>query len=65
MYALDYLQQRDSMSGKWDIEQAVVRANKASALAITKLGAQEGIPWRDEIEHFDAPLNERQQAEGE
>ncbi|CAF3523416.1 unnamed protein product [Fusarium graminearum] len=33
----------------------VIRANKAAAITIQSLGAQNGIPWSDEIERFDAP----------
>ena len=39
--------------GQWDIRAAVVRACKAAALTITKIGAQDGIPWRDEIDNFE------------
>ncbi|KAH7357453.1 Ribokinase-like protein [Pyrenochaeta sp. MPI-SDFR-AT-0127] len=55
-YSSDYLRQKEA--GHWDIKQAVIRANKAAALTITKLGAQHGIPWSDEIDKFDAPFNE-------
>ncbi|PGH18375.1 hypothetical protein AJ79_00442 [Helicocarpus griseus UAMH5409] len=55
-YASDYLCQKET--GQWDIRRAVVRANKAAALAITKMGAQKGIPWADEIDAFNAPVNE-------
>ncbi|KAF2477179.1 Ribokinase-like protein [Lindgomyces ingoldianus] len=30
----------------------------AAALTITKLGAQKGIPWADEIDRFDVPFND-------
>lgn len=55
-YASEYLRQKEA--GQWDIKRAVDRANKAAALTITRLGAQEGIPWADEIEYFDAPFND-------
>ncbi|KAF2221662.1 Ribokinase-like protein [Elsinoe ampelina] len=55
-YSSDYLRQKEA--GRWDIEKAVIRANKAAAITITKLGAQHGIPWSDEIDAFDAPLND-------
>ncbi|KAI9663839.1 MAG: hypothetical protein M1821_007329 [Bathelium mastoideum] len=55
-YASDYLRQKEA--GQWNIKHAVVRANKAAALTITKLGAQHGIPWADEIDCFDAPFRE-------
>ncbi|KAF2015739.1 ribokinase [Aaosphaeria arxii CBS 175.79] len=51
-YASDYLQQK--AGGSWDIKSAILRANKAAALAVSKFGAQEGIPWLDEIEAFEA-----------
>lgn len=55
-YSSDYLRQK--AAGRWNIEEAVVRANKAAALTIMKLGAQSGIPWANEIDRFDAPFNE-------
>ncbi|KAJ9157817.1 Ribokinase [Pleurostoma richardsiae] len=51
-YASDYLRQK--AKGSWDIEGAVVRANKAAALVIQRIGAQDGIPWADEIDDFNA-----------
>jgi hypothetical protein len=50
-YASNYVRQK--ARGTWDIKSAVVRANKAAALTITKFGAQEGIPWSDEIDQFE------------
>ncbi|KAK1675381.1 ribokinase [Colletotrichum godetiae] len=50
-YASEYLRQDD-----WDIKSAVIRGNKAAAIAIQSSGAQEGIPWGDEIDKFEAPL---------
>lgn len=55
-YSSDYLRQKEA--GQWDIKHAVVRANKAAAITITRLGAQAGIPWSDEIDQFDAPFLE-------
>lgn len=52
----DYLRQK--AKGTWDIRSAVVRANKAAAITIMNVGAQDGIPWSDEIERFDAPHSE-------
>lgn len=52
-YASDYLRQK--AKGTWDIKSAVVRANKAAAITIQSVGAQDGIPWSDEIDKFDAP----------
>lgn len=54
-YASDYLRQKTA--GNWDIKSAIIHANKAAALTIGKLGAQEGIPWADEIDQFEAELN--------
>ncbi|KAH8587085.1 Ribokinase-like protein [Bisporella sp. PMI_857] len=52
-YASNYLRQKSQ--GSWDIKSAVVRANKAAAITIQSVGAQDGIPWADEIDNFDAP----------
>ncbi|KAM0544222.1 hypothetical protein ACHAPJ_011911 [Fusarium lateritium] len=52
-YASDYLRQKDK--GTWDMRSTVVRANKAAAITIQSVGAQDGIPWSDEIDRFDAP----------
>ncbi|KAG8623924.1 hypothetical protein KVT40_008900 [Elsinoe batatas] len=49
-YSSEYLMQK--VAGRWDIGQAVSRANKAAALAVTKMGAQSGIPWSDGIDDF-------------
>ncbi|KAI6913318.1 hypothetical protein KC318_g4502 [Hortaea werneckii] len=58
-YSSDYLQQKEASSSKaWDIERAVNRANKAAAITVTKMGAQAGIPWSDEIDACDAPLRD-------
>ena len=53
-YASDYLRQKTA--GAWDIRSAVVRANKAAAITIMKMGAQAGIPWANEVDQFDAPF---------
>lgn len=47
---------RQKAAGQWDIRAAIGRANKAMALTIGKLGAQAGIPLKDEIDFFDAEL---------
>lgn len=47
-YATEYIRQKQL--GKWDISTAVTRACKASARTIERLGAQESIPWADEID---------------
>ncbi|KAH6636429.1 ribokinase [Chaetomium tenue] len=52
-YSSDYLRQK--AKGAWDIRSAVIRANKAAAMTIRSVGAQNGIPWSDEIGRFDAP----------
>ncbi len=51
-YSSEYLRQK--ATGTWDIKSAVVRANKAAAMTIRSVGAQDGIPWSDEIDRFDA-----------
>jgi ribokinase len=38
------------MSGRWNIEEAVRRSCKAAARTIEKRGAQDAIPWEDEVE---------------
>jgi ribokinase len=60
-YASDYLRRKGA--GRWDIRRAVIRASKAAALTITRMGAQTGIPWADEIDRFHAPFNEPDIAE--
>ncbi|KAI1489360.1 Ribokinase-like protein [Biscogniauxia mediterranea] len=35
--------------GAFDIEAAVKKANRAAAKTVEKLGAQDSIPWRDEL----------------
>ncbi|KAK7418821.1 hypothetical protein QQX98_003683 [Neonectria punicea] len=52
-YASEYLRQK--AKGTWDIRSAVVRAKNAAAITIQSVGAQNGIPWADEIDDFDAP----------
>ncbi|KAJ9611448.1 putative ribokinase [Cladophialophora chaetospira] len=54
-YATEYLRQK--RQGRWDIRAAVIYACKAAALTITKIGAQEGIPWMDEIQDFHGPAD--------
>jgi ribokinase len=34
----------------FDIDAAVRKANKAAAKTVEKAGAQDSIPWRDELE---------------
>ncbi|KAI1330269.1 Ribokinase-like protein [Xylariaceae sp. FL0255] len=53
-YASSYVRQK--ATGRWDIREAVIRANKAAAIAIGSMSAQAGIPWEDEIDGFQAPL---------
>ncbi|KAI1461366.1 Ribokinase-like protein [Annulohypoxylon moriforme] len=43
MYALDVV------SGNFNIEEAVKKANRAAAKTVERLGAQDSIPWRDEL----------------
>lgn len=47
-YATEYIRQKQL--GEWDISKAIARACKASARVIERLGAQEAIPWADEID---------------
>jgi ribokinase len=47
-YAANYLRQK--AAGHWDIRGAILQANKAAALTVSKVGAQEGIPWLDEMD---------------
>ncbi|KAH7311519.1 Ribokinase-like protein [Stachybotrys elegans] len=47
-YAVEYMRQKQL--GEWDIVKAIARACKASARTIERLGAQEAIPWSDEID---------------
>lgn len=44
-YALDVVDK-----GGFDIETAVRKANKAAAITVQRAGAQDSIPWRDEVE---------------
>ncbi|KAI3331498.1 Ribokinase-like protein [Xylariaceae sp. AK1471] len=37
------------VSGTFDIENAVHKANRAAAKTVEKMGAQDSIPWRDEL----------------
>ncbi|KAI0888939.1 Ribokinase-like protein [Annulohypoxylon maeteangense] len=43
MYALDVV------SKDFNIEEAVKKANRAAAKTVERLGAQDSIPWRDEL----------------
>ncbi|KAI2469403.1 Ribokinase-like protein [Annulohypoxylon bovei var. microspora] len=43
MYALDVV------SVSFNIEEAVKKANRAAAKTVERLGAQDSIPWRDEL----------------
>ncbi|KAF2261000.1 Ribokinase-like protein [Lojkania enalia] len=47
-YGADYVKQK--RKGVWDIRKAVWRACMAAARTIERLGAQEAMPWLDEIE---------------
>ncbi|KAK6331730.1 hypothetical protein TWF718_002273 [Orbilia javanica] len=48
-YAVGYVRNKQAQ-GKWNIAKAVKRACKASAMTIQHFGAQESIPWSDEID---------------
>ncbi|KAI1386368.1 Ribokinase-like protein [Hypoxylon trugodes] len=39
----------DVVSGNFQIEDAVKKANRAAAKTVERLGAQDSIPWRDEL----------------
>ncbi|KAK6497686.1 hypothetical protein TWF481_012090 [Arthrobotrys musiformis] len=47
-YAVGFVRSKDE--GEWDIAKAVKRACKASARTAQRFGAQESIPWSDEID---------------
>jgi sugar/nucleoside kinase (ribokinase family) len=50
-YAAEYVRQQRCEKG-WDIKSAVRRACAAGALTVMQAGAQDGIPWADEIDAF-------------
>ena len=50
-YAAEYVRQQKA-TGTWDIKKAVDRACAAGALTVTEAGAQDGIPWADQIDKF-------------
>jgi len=56
VYATEYLRQKGhnewSSPNEWNIEKAIILANKGSAHTICKVGAQATIPWADEIQYF-------------
>jgi len=65
VYATDYLRQK--ARNEWDIEQAIRRANRASARTTRQYGAQTTIPWANEIDEFegeDEDEEEQQLANG-
>ncbi|KAK6506382.1 hypothetical protein TWF506_011297 [Arthrobotrys conoides] len=49
-YAVGYVRSKVQGQAKWNIAKAVKRACKASAMTIQHFGAQETIPWSDEID---------------
>jgi len=57
VYATDYLRQK--ARNEWDIEQAIVRANRASAQTIRQYGAQATIPWANEIDEFEGEAEQQ------
>lgn len=59
VYATDYLRQK--ARNEWDIEQAIRRANRASARTTRQYGAQATIPWANEIDEFEGEEEEEQQ----
>jgi len=48
-YALEFVRQRRKNSS-FDIKKAVQRGCRAAARTLLELGAQDAIPWADEIE---------------
>jgi ribokinase len=48
-YALEYVRQKQRAE-PWDIRRAVERGCRAAAKTCEQLGAQESIPWADEID---------------
>jgi len=56
-YATEYLKRK--AAGTWNIHEAILRANKACALTIQRVGCQDGIPWSDEVDAFQADFNEK------
>ncbi|KAI1175347.1 Ribokinase-like protein [Nemania sp. FL0916] len=48
-YALDVVGADGGGSSRFDIHAAVRKANRAAAKTVEKLGAQDSIPWRDEL----------------
>jgi ribokinase len=47
MYAIEYVRQKQR--GVWDISKAIERSLAAAAQTMGSLGAQESIPWGNEI----------------
>jgi len=47
MYALEVVGREKG--GKFDVEGAVRKANRAAAKTVERKGAQDSIPWRDEL----------------
>lgn len=48
-YALECVRQKRKKQ-QWDIKKAVERGCRAAAKTILQLGAQDAIPWADEID---------------
>jgi ribokinase len=48
-YAVQYVKQKQQL-GTFDIRKAIAYAHKAAARTIECLGAQESLPWMNEIE---------------
>ena len=47
-YTMEYVRQREQ--GVWDIRKAVELGCKAASKTIEQIGAQDSIPWADEID---------------
>ncbi|KIY01165.1 uncharacterized protein Z520_02717 [Fonsecaea multimorphosa CBS 102226] len=49
-YAVQYIRQKFSVGGGFDIARAVAWAAKAAAMKAKSFGSLEGIPWEDELD---------------
>lgn len=49
-YAVQYIRQKFSPGGGFDIARAVTWASKAAAMKARSFGSLEGVPWEDELD---------------
>jgi len=49
-YAMEFVRQNQTKPLQWDIRKAVEMGCKAAARTISGIGAQDAIPWADEVE---------------